>query len=338
MTTTRLYKSTDAGAPVLSGSLGALASLLKQCLVGVGGVAYGSGITEKTAAGWSIPFEDVATNLVVFRNSLAAGGSGCYARISDNGAGSYGAREARMVVYGAMSDINTGTDPTPKPADRANGGPMRKSVDVSATARPWVLLADERTFYLCVDFNSINVNEKAIYGAGDFLPHIPGDPAPFFALVLASDTISIDGQPLGDWIVGTNGFTGSATSGLYLGRGYDGAVGSVAARVNSRFPVSEVRSGMGGPYAPLGATSPGSGVRYFDPAILVEGGAIRGVLRGLFTTGNDLSTSVPGTLFTGVNGRPPGSSLCSLSAGQRTGAYASFKTGQVLVECALEWP
>ncbi|MGE3907973.1 MAG: hypothetical protein AB7K36_01385, partial [Chloroflexota bacterium] len=62
MTTTRIYRSTDSGAPVLTGQAGSLLNLLDKCLVD----GYGS----KAAAGWSRPY--TGTNKTAYRNSVAA--------------------------------------------------------------------------------------------------------------------------------------------------------------------------------------------------------------------------------------------------------------------------
>lgn len=43
-----VYRSTDAGAPVLSNSNGSLIAVLKACLV--------DGYSSKASAGWTAPF------------------------------------------------------------------------------------------------------------------------------------------------------------------------------------------------------------------------------------------------------------------------------------------
>src|SRR5690606_21289348 len=106
-THTRYFRWDDASAPTLSGTAGSLLELLRACLVGTDGVAYGSGENEKLAAGWTEEF--TGTNVAVFRNSLAAGGTGDYFRIDDNGIAVGGAREAMLTAYNTMSDIDTGT-------------------------------------------------------------------------------------------------------------------------------------------------------------------------------------------------------------------------------------
>lgn len=178
-TNTRYYESTDAGAPVLTGQVGSLISLLKILLVGTAGVAYGS----KASAGWTNAYEDVVLRKIALRNSVAAGGSGCYLRIDDNGGLSGGAREASARMYGAMTTVDVGTDETPTVAAQAAGCVWRKSSTLDATARRWLCAADERTVYLCVaESVTVGTSTREIvttYYAGDYQTDDPLQTHPF---------------------------------------------------------------------------------------------------------------------------------------------------------------
>lgn len=132
-----VYKSTDASAPVLSGSNGTLVTLFDSCLV----TGYGS----KAAAGWTKPF--TGTNKAVFR---PPSGNQFYFRVQDDGPGAGGARDARVTGYEVMTDVDTGTGPFPTALQGVGGIAMqviRKSNTADATARPWVVVADARTVY-----------------------------------------------------------------------------------------------------------------------------------------------------------------------------------------------
>jgi hypothetical protein len=64
-----VYRWDDAGAPQLTNQKPSeLINILNKCLV----TGYGS----KAGLGWTKPFENVATNSVMFRNNVADGGSG----------------------------------------------------------------------------------------------------------------------------------------------------------------------------------------------------------------------------------------------------------------------
>lgn len=135
--TTTLYLSSDAGAPVLTGGAGSLASLLYACLV----VGYGA----KSGAGWTREY--AASNGAAFR---AGGGNQRYLQVLDNGESAGGTKEARCRGYEAMTDISTGTGPFPTTVQVVNGITVRKSATTDATARNWVLVATNATFHLFI--------------------------------------------------------------------------------------------------------------------------------------------------------------------------------------------
>lgn len=127
--TVRVYRSTDASAPVLSGQAGALTALLYACLV----TGYGA----LAAAGWAREF--TATNKAVFR---AASGNRMRLRVDDTST-----TEARVIGYEVMTDADTGTGPFPTNGQVSGGLYLRKSDSADSTARPWVVIADEKRFY-----------------------------------------------------------------------------------------------------------------------------------------------------------------------------------------------
>lgn len=129
--TVRVYKSTDTSAPTLTGQVGSLVALLDACLVN----GYGS----STAAGWTKPY--TATNKAVFY--MGAGTPRMYIDVDDTGT-----QESRLVGYESMSAVATGTGPFPTAAQLSGGIFYRKSSTADATARPWLLVACERAFYL----------------------------------------------------------------------------------------------------------------------------------------------------------------------------------------------
>lgn len=160
MSTVRYYRWDDAGAPTLTGEVGSLTNLLRKCLVGTAGTAYGS----KAAAGWSEEFAGAAANIAVFRNSGSAGGCECCVRINDNAPGSAGAKEAQVLVYAAMTDVDTGTLGTAATW-------FRKSATANTTARKWLVVADERTAWVYSfdtgDPNASYFWDASLHGFGD---------------------------------------------------------------------------------------------------------------------------------------------------------------------------
>ena len=164
--TVRIYQNTDVGAPVLSNTANSLNAVLEACLV--------NGYGTQTAAGWTKAF--TSGNTSVFRNSTTAlGSSGCYVQVNDSNT-SYALARA----YKTMTAVNTGTDVTP------NSGQMSQS-DVfwfkysygTGTPKRWVIIADERTFYMNIFIAGAYPTDQAdycaLFGAGDFDSFVPGN-------------------------------------------------------------------------------------------------------------------------------------------------------------------
>jgi hypothetical protein len=335
MTTTRIYKSTDTSAPALSGTTGSLVALLHACLVGTAGVAYGSGGTAKTAAGWSEPFTNTSTK-GVFRNSVAAGGTGVYLRVLDDGSGAGVAREGFQVAYATMSDIDTGTHPTPTVAQMATGTVVRKSSTADSSVRAWIMVADELTFYLWIESLSSQEYENSIYGAGDYVSDSPGDSYRFFSM--GRNGVNVAGGACGFMTRNlTVGFATPITNslGLWLGSGYDLAGGAIAASFAS-FIASTTTGAVGASGSGMLADpSPGPGLRYYIPAILVCQATIRGRLRGCYAPLNDVSAIAAGTIDSNAAGTPTGSALVLLRASAL--ATGTSNNGRLGVESALAW-
>ncbi len=152
-----IYKSTDASAPTLNGTVGSLITLLDACLV--------NGYGAKPAAGWTKAF--TGTNLAAYR--MGSGATQYYLRVDDNGPGAGGARESRLIGYQTMSDVNTGTDAFPS----TNQLYFRKSATLDATARPWYVAADDRTVIITQSFDS-SVSYSGTY-FGQFYSYVPND-------------------------------------------------------------------------------------------------------------------------------------------------------------------
>ena len=108
--TVRFYSSSDAGAPAVRGNTpGDIINLLTKCLV--------DGYGAKAGAGWTKPY--TGTNVAAFRQG--AGSNGMYLRIDDTSTEA-GNRNARIVGYETMSDVNTGAPQSfPTAAQRAGG-------------------------------------------------------------------------------------------------------------------------------------------------------------------------------------------------------------------------
>lgn len=211
----RIYRSTDSSAPVLTGQAGSAITLLDAVLVN----GYGS----KAAAGWSKAYS--GTNKAAYR-SAATASARHYIRVDDAAALGPGTREALVRGYMAMTDVDTGTDPFPTVAQAANGMSLGKSTTTDATARPWVIAADERTFIVLV-----LVGRWQLHYFGEIQSFKPGDAYhatiigptggstpdgfsanPFAYLGFPSDAASTYGTLPGHLIARAHGQSGSAVN------------------------------------------------------------------------------------------------------------------------------
>lgn len=135
-----VYRSTDSGAPALTAQAGTLLNVLRACLV----TGYGS----KPAAGWSEPFA-ASGNVGVFRQGAKTGRRQFFVQVSD----ATGNR-AWLSMYEDMSSVNAGTNQVPIAGQAAPVAWKSAASSGNTTARPWLLVADHRTFYLFVEPHS----------------------------------------------------------------------------------------------------------------------------------------------------------------------------------------
>ena len=159
--TVKYFLSTDSGAPTLSGTIGSLIGVLDACLVN----GYGS----KTSLGWTKPFS--GTNLAAYKQTS---GSEFYCRVADTGA-----QSATAAGFETMSDINTGTNRFPTTGQLSSGVYLYKSSSANSNARGWLLVGDEKRFYLFVAWLAPTIDGSTSYGQtlafGDITSFKTGD-------------------------------------------------------------------------------------------------------------------------------------------------------------------
>lgn len=322
--TVRVYQSTDTNAPTWDGLVGSAKTVIVQCLV--------TGYTGKDPAGWTMPFED--GNTFVLRNSVASG-SGAYFRFDD----SVG-NVVRLRGYSAMTDENTGDDPTPTVDQKVDGCELTKSTSSDSTARDWIIVADDRTVW-------ISTQDRNFYGWGDHDSNVPGDG---FAWFIAGDNNRGSGASVGNSDIMQQGVTRLATPtssahGLFLPRGYNQTAGAIQWSVpnlsNGRSPADNSTPGtlqsLGGNGAPMVDPGPGTSLRHFMPAFVGSEGTIRGVLRGLYVPLNNLVDNVTnGENIASPAGLPIESTLKMIRA--QWGEIPTFnRVGALGIEIGIDW-
>lgn len=223
-----IYRSTDAGAPQLTGQAGSLVAVLDAVLVN----GYGVGVDAKAPAGWTLEFS--GTNKRVYRNSLALG-TGTYLRVDDTGSEQLAdTRLAWMRAYEAMSDVDTGTNPCPTAAQLGRGIQVLKSTVANATACPWVVVACERYAYLFVAHSATSAAgfagvARVPYFFGDFDTNAVGDDFNFLLVGVHGQTYATSWTALGGMYsaVGLGSGLPASNVGWYALRSYQATAGAV---------------------------------------------------------------------------------------------------------------
>lgn len=338
------YDSTMTGAPVLSGTAGALRALLKACLVdgfGAGAVAtltVASGIATATfagahpyrvgtvaqfagatpaglngqkriltttasavtfdatgiadgaatgtithkvaAAGWQELFAGSVTNVLCLKPTVVEA-TGCVLRIDDTGT-----LNARVRAFEAMTDVSSGVGLTPMESQVAGGLYWPKSSSANATARPRIVIADERGFYLAVD--PTGTGRYTLTYSGDIASLKSGDAYGYLLTGNQSDQAAASTVP-----DGCCGYSGrSARGGAYLVRAHTAIGQSIAAqRVGAHHNGSTADVYAGTPGYSTGTYPNGPNNGLMTGALELHSLGIRGTLPGLLHPVQDLGNA-----------------------------------------------
>lgn len=301
-----VYKSTDGSAPTLSGTTGSLVALLDACLV----TGYGS----KSAAGWTKPY--TAASKAVFR---AGGGTQFYLDVDDAGPGVGTFKEARMRGYETMTAVATGTGPFPTAAQLSTGIICRKSATADATARAWILIADDKTFYLFV-LTGDSAGVYFAFGFGDFYSTLSGDAYRCMINGRASENVATATTENLDKVqYGGNTFT--ASTGFYVSRAYTGAGGALAMvkQGDNQLFAGTSEAGMSGSLPFPNSTDGG----YYITRVPISepsGRTRRGWLRGFWHFGHAVGSVVDTDTITG-SGDLAGRSFLIIKSGGNSSVY-----------------
>jgi hypothetical protein len=142
-----------------------LCDILYACLV----TGYGA----KSGAGWTREYVNATFDKAAFRNNPATG-TGFYLQV--DGAGAADAYHSKIMGYESMTDESTGLFPF----STAALSPFQVSSAAGTTARPWVLVADDRFFYFTVwvDITAAPTNSNTLKSDilfGDIVKWYPSD-------------------------------------------------------------------------------------------------------------------------------------------------------------------
>lgn len=232
-----------------------------------------------TNRGWTKEY--TGANKAAYRNSASALARK-YMRIVDDGTAPVGAREAMIQGFATMTDVDTGTGQFPTSGNVY----VRKSNTADATARTYLAVGDDKTFYLFI-LTGDTANQYLSHGFGDFYSYKPGDNQ---ACILFARP---NNQPSSSEYVffwHWNNIAYSANSANYIGGTVAGTSGEVqlcktvaGAALNNIWSGSNINGLVGYPNTADGAI-------WLSPYQLITsagGGAVadkvvRGKLRGIF--------------------------------------------------------
>ena len=272
------------------------------------GAATGSITSKLAAAGWQQLY--AGTNLAALKPSVVEA-TGCVLRIDDTGT-----LNARVRAFEAMTDASSGAGLTPMESQVAGGLYWPKSSAANATARPWIVIADERGFYVAVD--PTGTGRYTLTYSGDIASLKSGDAYGYLITGNQSDQAAASTVP-----DGCCGYSGrSARGGAYLVRAHTAIGQSIAAQrlgAHHNGPTADVYAGSPG-YS-VGAYPNGANNGLMTGALELHALGIRGTLPGLlhpvqdcgnaFATGAivDGTDDLAGRRLMAIRTAPPGGGL-----------------------------
>jgi len=263
-----IYRSTDDGAPTLNGYSGSLVTVLNAVLV--------DGYGTKSGAGWTKEYSGVSG--AVESRAAYRGGAGTQFYLHVNDSGPTVQNHARINGYESMTHIDSGTNSFPSVSQGLGGYvSARKSSAVSATARTWIIAADNRTFYMFI----LTGDSTYYYGwmFGDFYSYVNEDQYNCMIIGQTNDNSSSYQYQF----LETLGTITAAVGGHFLARPYHGIGSSVAASKvgNASFGYSTAGHG----YMPF--PNPSDGAIFLSPVMVADPStapvySIRGKMRGMW--------------------------------------------------------
>lgn len=200
------------------------------------GTASGSITIKMAPLGWAKPF--AGANLAGYQSQSILSPKH-FLRVDDTST-----TLMRVVGYETMSDVNTGLGAFPTNAQVVAGGMWPKRQAASATGVPWILVGDDRMFYLVVSPYGAGPTSWAfnstIRGFGDPITYKPSGDA--YATMLNSSTqLSVASAMDGD-------FANPSVANMYTPRTFTG-LGTAMNHYTSAFTGGTNASGL---FATLG--------------------------------------------------------------------------------------
>ena len=323
-TVSQFAGATPAGLNGQKRILSTTASAITFDATGIADGAATGTITHKVAAaGWQELFAGSVTNVLCLKPTVPEA-TGCVLRVDDTGT-----LNARVRGFEAMTDASTGTGPTPLDSQLSGGLYWPKSSSANATARPWIVIADERGFYIAVD--PTGTGRYTLTYSGDIASLKSGDAYGYLLTGNQSDQTTTSSVP--DGCCG-NSHRG-VRSGAYMVREYTAIGQSVAVRrvgAHHNGATADVYAGTAG-YS-FGAYPNGPNNGLITGALELHALGIRGTLPGLLHPVQDLGNAfATGAIVDGTDDLA-GRRLMAIRTAPPAGAVVA---GTVFVDVTGPW-
>jgi hypothetical protein len=276
--------------------------------------ATGTITAKRAPAGWTKPFS--GANKAAYRQG---GGNQFYLRVDDTGT-----TTARVVGYEDMSDVDTGTAAFPTNAQVSGGLYWNKSNSSDGTARPWIIVANERLAILHVNgTSSATATDAAIMLFGDFKSYKVADA--FATLIIGGISSTVTSNNV--MRILSSAMT-IPTAGHFVARSFTQIGGSLAITKHSDYVKSNNVTSMGGGGIAY-PNGPDAGL-YLAPLWITEvaGPHLRGEIVGLWNPLHQTPLQ-HGDTFQGAAGTP--------LAGRTFLALNMYSANQAMVEVSNTW-
>ena len=296
-----VYRSDDAGAPVLSGTAGALINVLDACLV--------DGYGDQLAAGWEKAYS--ATSRGAYR---AASGNRFYLDVTDTDT-----RYPVLRGYRQMTAIGVGTGPFPSAGQLSSGVRTMKSSASGSTPRPWVLIASPRAFYLWIAADAVEMSGYTllvdVVFFGDAVSYLPGDA--YMTLLIGKSTADITAA---NTRFGNTLTTGADSAGHYIASDWIQTGNATPCGCLQTMPGTSTSTGSIGCAYP----DPITGSLLLDRMRVCEGGVSQYLVRGHLPGVYNPAHNQPGNHLDVLQGRGvlTGTDLLLLYKGGTAGRLA----------------
>jgi hypothetical protein len=240
---------------------------------GSNGSATGTISARFAPAGFEKPFS--GTNLAVYRSPNVQG-TRMFLRVDDSAA-----QNARAVGYENMTDVNTGTGPFPTNVQVSGGLWWPNANSTATTARPWSVIADDRSFYVWVNSGTAaNEGDGFLYGFGDFNSFKSGDAYSCFITGGATNIVTVTGS--NSQTLGYCDLVATATASQWVARSFSAIGGGVQTGRKAESHITT--SSYSGNTAHVGYPNGPDNALLLSRTLITEtsGPVLRGVVPGLY--------------------------------------------------------